>query len=399
MVKREVPPKHPEYPKSELEWRVKRARAVMKEQDLDALLLTQNLHVYYATGMQSVSVCRPDNPYPQPTVLITPDRHILARRARPETDSIGQDTSWVPELEYISNETDLVDMLRRNGIRKGDRIGTELGPGMRNGLVPFNLSVIRQRTWDELSAQIVDGSTAIWRVRAVKSELEIDRMRKSVEATSKAMARCLDIAEIGMNQLDLARKAAIYMLEEGATMVDNMQVYDPSFSGAMALDRKIETGYIGLDLSAIYKYYISDLYRLALLGRTPTEDEKKLYDCRAGVNDVLERAIRPGASTDEVVAKMKEYVAEHGCVTGDGAGHGIGLEAHESPSLLPTVLQPEFQKKEGKVLIEEGMMFALEPSIRIPSVKWSFNCEDNAVVTSTGCEVMSSMLSRELKIR
>jgi len=371
----------------------------MKENDLDVLMLTQNIHVYYATGMQSVGVCRPDHPYPQPTVIITQDDVILSRRGRPETDRIGIDTCWVETLEYIKSEIDLLEVLRKYGVGRGYRIGTELGPGMRNGITPFNLSIIRKRVWDELSAQIVNGSTTIWKMRAVKSKLEIDRMRKSVEATARAMDRCLDILELGMNQLDLARKAAIFMLEEGATMVDNMQVYDPPFSGCMALDRKIEDGYIGLDLSAIYKYYISDLYRIALLSREPTEKERKLYDCRAGVNHILEEVIKPGVSTDEVVSKMKEYVEECGCVVGEGAGHGIGLEAHERPGLSPAALQPEFQNEDGEVVIEEGMMFALEPSIRLPGLKWGFNCEDNVVVTKTGCENMTSMLSRELRVK
>jgi Xaa-Pro aminopeptidase len=371
----------------------------MEGSNLDALMLTQNLHVYYSTGIQSVGVCRPDHPYPQPTVVITMDDVILARRGNPENDPLGIGTTWVENLEYIGDEPDLVDVLKKFGVSRGDRIGTELGPGMRNGLTPFNMNIIRQRIWDEASAQIVNGSTAIWRMRAVKSDLEIDRMRKSVVATAKAMDRCLDIFEKGMNQLELARKAAIFMLQEGATMVDNMQVYDPPFGGAMALDREIEHGYLGLDLSAIYKYYVSDLYRLGLLGTKPTENEKVLYECRSGVNTILEKAIRPGVSTDEVVSKMNDFVAEHGCIVGQGAGHGIGIEAHELPGLYPASMQPEFQNEAGEVLIEKGMMFALEPSIGHPKLPYRFNCEDNVVVTSTGCENMNSFLSRELRIR
>jgi len=399
MVKRKAPPSYPDYPRSEFEWRIERARRVMENSELEALMLTQNTHVYYATGIQSVGICRPDHPFPQPTVLITRDNVALARRANPETDVIGHETTWIDDFEYIRSETDIADVLRKYGVRRGDRVGTELGPGMRNGITPRNLEIIRKRAWDELSAQIVDGSTAIWKIRAVKSRLEVNRMRRSVEATARAMDRCLYVFEKGMNQLDLARKAAVYMLEEGATMVDNMQVYDPPFSGAMALDREIEEGYLGLDLSAIYKYYVSDLYRLGLLGSQPTQDEERLYECRAGVNQVLEDAIRPGATTDEVVAKAREYVEEMDCVMGAGAGHGIGLEAHESPGLYPAELQPEFQNDEGEVVIEEGMMFALEPSVGMDGLKHRFNCEDNVVVTNSGCENMNAFLSRDLRVR
>jgi Xaa-Pro aminopeptidase len=399
MVKRKAPPSHPDFPRSEFEWRIERARRVMEDSELEALMLTQNTHVYYATGIQSVGICRPDHPFPQPTVLITRDKVSLARRANPETDMIGHETTWIDDFEYIRSETDIADVLKKYGVCRGDRIGTELGPGMRNGITPSNLEIIRRRAWDKLSAQIVDGSTAIWKIRAVKSRLEVDRMRRSVEVTARAMDRCLNVFEKGMNQLDLARKAAVYMLEEGATMVDNMQVYDPPFSGAMALDREIEEGYLGLDLSAIYKYYVSDLYRLGLLGKQPTLEEERLYECRAGVNQVLEEAIRPGATTNEVVAKAKEYVEEMGCVMGAGTGHGIGLEAHESPGLYPAELQPEFQDDEGEVIIEEGMMFALEPSVGMEGLKYRFNCEDNVVVTSSGCENMNAFLSRDIRVR
>ena len=77
-----------------------------------------------------------------------------------------------------------MDVLKKYGVSKGYRIGTELGPGHRNGLVPFNLNIIKQRLWDEKSAQIVNASMSILKTRAVKSKLEIDRMRKSVEACS-----------------------------------------------------------------------------------------------------------------------------------------------------------------------------------------------------------------------
>jgi Xaa-Pro aminopeptidase len=399
MVKRSAPPSFPDFPRKEFEWRLGRARMLMEMDGLDALLLTQNLHVYYMTGIQSVSICRPDHPYPQPMVLVTMDDVVLARRGNPERDLIGKETTWVENLEYIGGEPDIAGTIREYGLGRGDRVGTEMGPGMRNGLTPLNRETIERRLLKDYSVEVVNGSPTIWKMRGVKSSLEIDRMRVSVEATAKSMDRCLDIFEEGMNQLDLARKAAVFMIEEGATMVDNMQVYDPPFSGAMALDREIQEGYTGLDLSSIYKYYVSDLYRLAILGGEPTREEWELYKCRSGVNQVIQDAIKPGVSTDEVIAKMEEYVEERGCTVGQSAGHGIGLEAHELPGLYPASSQPIFKNQEGKVIIEEGMMFAIEPSVSHPEVPYRFNCEDNVVVTSSGCENMNNFLSRELRVR
>ena len=116
----------------------------MEESNLDALMLTQNLHVYYSTGIQSVGICRPDHPFPQPTVIITQDYLVLARRGNPERDILGHETTWVEDFEYIRSETEIADILKKYGIRRGDRIGTELGPGMRNGLTPYNQNFIKQ---------------------------------------------------------------------------------------------------------------------------------------------------------------------------------------------------------------------------------------------------------------
>ena len=44
-------------------------------------------------------------------------------------------------------------------------------------------------------------------------------------------------------------------------------------------------------------------------------------------------------------------------------------------------------------------MFALEPSIGMDGLKHRFNCEDNVVVTSSGCEIMNAFLRCDLRVR
>jgi Xaa-Pro aminopeptidase len=348
---------------------------------------------------------------PQSVTLITPDDVVYCGRFGPfDTDAVGLDTSLVDNFEYYDDEVTLVDVMKKYGVSKGDRIGTEWSRS-NHGINPHTFEIIRKRVSDELGAQIVDGSTAIWKMRSVKSKLEIERMRKAVVAAARAMERIFDIIEVGMNELDLARKVSLFMLEEGTDSVSHKQVMSqsegPAFGSCAALDRKIQKGYVKFDIGCKYKRYGSDIHRGIMLGRKPTEDEKTLYECRMGVNEVMDRTIKPGIPMDEVLMKVKEYVQECGCemFEEDGrlfGGHGIGLESHENPCMMLSANQPEFQNDEGKVLFEAGMMFTYETPVLLPGSKGPvtfFNCEDVAVVTDTSVENMNAMLSRELRVK
>lgn len=404
---------HPEHPASEHKWRIDRARRTMKEEGLDALMLARNVNVFYTTGTRFVFVERDfqSSVVPQSATIITPDDAIYCGRfSAYDTDAVGLDTSLVDTFEYYGsdNELSLVDILKKYGIGRGDKIGTEWGQGLSLGINPITFEALRRRISTELGAQLVDGWKTIWKMRSVKSPFEIERMRKAVVAAARAMERIFDFVQVGMNELDVARKVSIFMLEEGADDVGHNQVMGrgegPLFLSCSALDRKIQKGYVNLDIGCRYRRYACDINRGILLGRQPTEDEKKLYQCRRGVNEVMEKAIRPGIPMDDVLLKAKQYVQECGCqmqelAGGIFGGHGIGLEAHEKPYLVLSQQQPEFQNEKGKVLFETGMMFTFEVPIMLPGSDADFNVEDDIVVTDTGVENMNSTLSRELRIK
>jgi Xaa-Pro aminopeptidase len=386
---------------------------MMKEDNLDALMLARNVNVFYTTGTRFVSVYADlhSTVFPQSATIITPDDVIYCGRFGPyDTDAVGLDTSLVDTLEYYDggSEIELADIMKKYGIGKGDRVGTEWGQGTSHGITATVFEALRKRVSSELHADFVDATTTIWKMRSVKSELEVERIRKAVVAAARAMQRVYDIAEIGMNELDLARKVSIFMLEEGGDEISHNQVMargeGPLFLACSALDRKIQKGCVSLDIGCRYKRYISDINRGMMLGRQPTEDEKQLYKCRMGVNEVMERAIKPGVSMDEVLMKVNQYVQECGCRMQEMAGglfggHGIGLEPHEQPYMTLSSQQPRFQNREGKIMFEAGMTFTLETPILLPGSTADFNVEDDIVVTDTGVENMSSMLSRELMVK
>ena len=99
------------------------------------------------------------------------------------------------------------------------------------------------------------------------------------------------------------------------------------------------------------------------------------------------RAIRPGVSGRYIDGAAREVIARagYGKFFGHGTGHGVGLAVHEEPLISPR----------GRGIVEEGMVFTVEPGIYIPG--WGgVRLEDMVLVTPRGCEVLT-VLSKELK--
>jgi len=74
--------------------------------------------------------------------------------------------------------------------------------------------MFKKEACESLNVDIVDGSVVVWRLRSIKSDL-IERLRRSAPATCKALEYAIENVEVGMNEVELARKAGQIMMKEG----------------------------------------------------------------------------------------------------------------------------------------------------------------------------------------
>jgi Xaa-Pro aminopeptidase len=147
------------------------------------------------------------------------------------------------------------------------------------------------------------------------------------------------------------------------------------------------------DILHSYMGYRTCYYRTFAVGSASRALIDAYKRCRYYL-DVAIDAIRPGATTDQVV-KLWPKAEEFGFANEEDAfalqfGHGIGLSIWEKPvfSRLASLDHPE--------TIEEGMVFALETFWPATDGWSAARIEEQLVVTADGCEVISRFPAEEL---
>jgi Xaa-Pro aminopeptidase len=134
-----------------------------------------------------------------------------------------------------------------------------------------------------------------------------------------------------------------------------------------------------LDFGAAFDGYRADTTRMVVIGE-PTDRQKEIHGLVLAAHDAAVAAVRAGTTTGSVDAAARQLIdaAGMGELFFHRVGHGIGLEAHEDPSLDPG----------SATVLEAGMTFTIEPGIYISG--WGgVRIEDDVVVERAGCRLLT----------
>ena len=395
-----------EFPLSEYARRYARAIRLMEEADLDALLLTQELNVRFFSGyltilwesrFRSLILILPRDPKIGPT-LIVPGQ---------ETGN-AEGTSWVPDRLIYPDQENIVahtvSALHDKGLAAG-RLGMELGFGQRVGMTQEDLALLRKQLPD---AKISRATEFIQAVRMIKSEAEIERVRKACDISQIAVTEGFSALHEGMTEKELGQIIGSSMYREGAELSSRPSIMSigtspgrPKICNALPSDHALSRGdLVMLDGGAVYGGYATDFIRQACLGE-PTDDQRRWFDVAIEANDACIAAVKPGASGADVyeagIAVFERHgLLEYNCI--NIVGHAVGVEIHELPWLGERDVVYSSDTR-----LQPGMVFCVEPVIAgMDGPEWHagfFMVEDKLLVTETGCEVLTNSLSKEMWIQ
>jgi Xaa-Pro dipeptidase len=378
------------------DFRINRMKDQMRAEGIDYLVLRLAENVLYTTGYwpifgASMAVVPLQD---EPTIFfVQGEQEFVA-------DSWVKDTRPYKffDLDALANPTrDFAHMLKGLWKEKGYNPKGTVGYEGSFELVGANNVSAEARVPTESSfrmlhevfadGKLVDASDAIRRARIIKSALEIELIRYACEVGAFGYAAARELMIPGVSEAEVSGhvEGRMYGRGVGYKGVRRSRGYCFAMSGpnsaiswrpfCIASDRKLQRGDIVLlELDGFTDGYFMDLTRTMSVGE-PTPRAQEVWGVINEAVDAALKIIKPGTPASELNRVAQQVVIDHGFGKNfvHHVGHGVGLQFHEPPTLHP----------KSKELLEEGMVFAVEPAIYIEG--WGgLRIEENVAVTKDG---------------
>jgi Xaa-Pro aminopeptidase len=351
------------------EKRENQIKRMLRDDNLDGVLVTNMENVRYLSGFTgSDSV-----------LLMTEARGYFLTDSRYTNQARGE-VSGFEIIEYKKKIEGLSDLMN------------ELGLG-RTGFEPQNLTY---QTHKELAEKLSGGELIpmderVRNIRAVKDGEEIERIKRTIDIASESLRENIWRLKPGAQEKEIALELEFSMRRRGAEGISFHTIVASGDRSALPhgkpSERRLEKGdLVIIDFGVRYQGYHSDETCTFVCGK-PNRRQKQVYQIVKDAHDKTIASVRPGEKAQELDAIARGWIADagYGAYFGHGTGHGVGLAVHEDPVIGP----------ESKDVVEEGMIFTVEPGIYVPG--WGgVRIEDMVLVTGNGCEILT-YLSKEIE--
>jgi Xaa-Pro aminopeptidase len=378
------------------EAKLNRVRALMKDQELSALVVRAPDNLVYLTNYWSMKGY---------------DVAIFPREGEPTLIALepqladAQRNSWTKDIRlfksYHENDPrppqyralDLaLSVLKERGLT--DKIAVELNMGTQSAdrMVgePTTPTLMYFDAFGEVAGRVVDATPLMNEARAIKTPQEIERMRLANELAALAMEYTREHVRPGMKESEVGGMFESFVHGLGVGYkgkVEMARAFTLVWSGkgiatfTATGDRPIQkTEPTLLEIWVCVDGYWTDLTKNICPGEL-TPEYHKLLDLLLNVFNEAVAFAHDDASFPDLDRLIRARIAEGG-YPGQPSHpicHGVGARAHEWP----------YAHQAGQGTIKRGMVLAIEPGIYWPG-GGGLRLEDNFLITDQGNEKLCS---------
>lgn len=365
---------------------------------------TPNRNFYYLTGIQEqehiIILSKVKETLSEKLFLKDLDLDSEMWNGKTLRDNEGKEISGIEDVVYMKNfnahihktinDTESISLyldLDREAIDEEDSVANIFARKVRN---KYPQIIIKN-----LSKKIAP-------LRMIKSEEEIEDMKKAIEITIQGVKSLMKNAKVGMKEYELE---AYFDFECKVKGVKDYAFKTIAASGKNATilhyvknDSELKDGDLILfDLGAQWNLYNADITRTFPVNGKFTDRQKEVYEAVLRVNKAVIQKIKPGVNYKELNTWATELIADECIKLGiikekdevrkyywHSIGHSLGLDTHD--------VEPQGRD----FLFAEGMVFTVEPGIYIGEENIGIRIEDDVLVTKYGCEVLTKNMIKEV---
>ena len=349
--------------------RQQRVLEVMRQQNLDLVVLTQNAHVQYLAGPRYAWTF-------QPAVALTADGKLtlVAPNKPPEVSAADEvltyQAQWHSTMRNDQREASSAVLAAWLAAQpQHDWIGVEYST------YPVFLS-------QQVNSEYFDIEPAIYRLRRKKDAHELALLNKAIAGTARMYELAREIVKPGVNELEVfSQLQAAAVNEYGEMLTGTGNDYRCAARGGPPRDRVAQEGelYI-LDLGPAFRGYFADNARTIAVGGKPSGPQQQAWEYIMQVFAHVESVVKPGKNCQELFHEAQAILDESPVgVFNHHLGHGIGLFPHEAPHLNPN----------WDDTFEVGDVFTCEPGLYADELRVGMRIENDYLVTEEGIELLT----------
>lgn len=374
---------------AEYKGRVEKTKRKMQAAGLDALIVTDPANMNYLTGFDGWSF------YVHQCVVVFLDQEEPVWIGRGQDGNAARLTSYLSEEniyaytdEYVhslvKHPMDFVSDIIKNKGYGAKRIGTEMDSYYFTAKCQFEL----ERNMPD--ARFKDATNLINWIKLVKSDLEIEYIKKAAIIVEKTMQTAFDSINIGVRQ------------NEAAANVCHAQIYGtPDFGGDYTAivplmpsgvrtstphlswtdERYLEGDTVIVEIAGNYKRYHCPLSRTVVLGKPKQKVQDLAGVVVEGIAATLD-IIKPGITCEDIERTWAKAIAKSGFIKDSRVGYSFGLEYPPDWGEHTVSLRPG-----DKTILEPNMTLHFMPGI------WLDDCgvdiSEPIRITETGVELLT----------
>lgn len=331
--------------------RIENAREILKEEGIDALIISSNLNVAYLTGFTGFDAYeRGGYAFLTKNKLYLFANSLYAEEAR----SQAKNTEVIP----LSHDQKLIPSLQE--IITQEKINTI---GFEDNLTYSEFKVLKKLKGVKLKL----AEEIIEEVRTVKDTSELKSLKKACKLTDDCFKYILTRIKLGITENELAWEMEKYIRENGGELAfPTIVAYGKNSATPhhKTSNQKLKVNScVLLDFGAKVDGYCADMTRTVFFGKADVKF-KKMYETvkqaqelplsRFNLNHAQTRLNLRAHSIDKLA---RDYIIKKVYPPiPHSVGHGVGLEVHELPHIAPGF--------EDEIL--PNTPFTIEPGIYIP---------------------------------